>query len=389
MGFASGSITFRRFAVSGKVPGHDAILDALAAHAWKPNEFGVPDEVEYGWCGSRHVLDGRFSYEHNVFAECFHFALRLNVNKVPGDIRKAWQAQEEEAVAATNPSGFLSKKQRMDVRELIRAKVDEAMKSGRYVKARAIPILWDLESGVLYTNVPAGHLDKLHEIFERSFSLQLREMTAGDLAMSAMGDVGAWEDLRSTKFVSGPEGQSQQPEYPWVAKSADPKGFLGNEFLLWLWWRGDVDNGTVGDASFIIDRKLNMACAYGQTGADAFAGDGPNRMPEALKALAQGKVPRRLGLILETGGMQAEFQLHAETFAVAGLKLPQVDEAESARALFEERVAMLRKTCAGIDALYGRFLADRRKAWDGTVRGIRTWIARKQGSTTAPATTAA
>jgi hypothetical protein len=61
MGFASGSVSFRRFAVAGDAPKtvDQALLDKLAEHALKPAEFGVPEEVEYGWSGGRHISTAR------------------------------------------------------------------------------------------------------------------------------------------------------------------------------------------------------------------------------------------------------------------------------------------------------------------------------------------
>ena len=102
MGFASGSMSFRRFAVTGSGPTvpDQALLDKLAEHALKAGEFGVPEEVEYGWGGGRHVLDGSFGFEHNVFADALHFAMRVDTNKVPGDLKKAYKLMEEEAAAA-------------------------------------------------------------------------------------------------------------------------------------------------------------------------------------------------------------------------------------------------------------------------------------------------
>jgi hypothetical protein len=92
MGFASGSVSFRRFLVVGEQPKSidQALLDRLAEHALKPSEFGVPEEEEYGWSGGRHVFDATFSFEHNVFADALHFAIRIDTNKVPGELKKAW-----------------------------------------------------------------------------------------------------------------------------------------------------------------------------------------------------------------------------------------------------------------------------------------------------------
>src|SRR3954453_12296731 len=77
MGFASGSVSFRRFAVVGESPMavDQGLLDKLGENALEGGGFGA-EEVEYGWSGGRHLLDGSFAFEHNVFADALHFALR-------------------------------------------------------------------------------------------------------------------------------------------------------------------------------------------------------------------------------------------------------------------------------------------------------------------------
>src|SRR5687767_14389360 len=206
MGFSSGSVSFRRFAVVGKAPKtpEQELLDKLASHALKPGEFGVPEETEYGWGGGRHVLDGAFGFEHNVFADALHFALRVDTNKVPGDLKKAYQLMEEEAVAATNPSGFISKNQKKDVKDSIRRKVDEEMKSGRFRRSKLLPMLWDLPSQTLYCAATGASFEKLAELFERTFGLTLLPMTSGALALRLLEPRGRrrdYEDLRPTRFV--------------------------------------------------------------------------------------------------------------------------------------------------------------------------------------------
>lgn len=79
MGFDSGPVSFRRFSVAGAAPKapEQAILDRLAECVLKPSDLGVPAEVELGWCGGRHILDGEFTFEGNVYADALHFALRI------------------------------------------------------------------------------------------------------------------------------------------------------------------------------------------------------------------------------------------------------------------------------------------------------------------------
>ena len=394
MGFASGSVSFRLFAVIGKAPKavEQSMLDALAEHALKPGEYGVPEEEEYGWGGGRHVLDARFGFEHNVFADALHFALRVDTNKVPGDLKKAYQMMEEEAVAAGNPSGFISKNQKKDVKDTIRKKVDEELRSGKYRRSKLLPILWDLPTRTLFCSASGSSYEKLAEIFERSFRLKLEPLTAGSLALRQLEPRGKrrdYEDFRPTRFVHGPEGESQYPDYPWTAKGPEPKDFLGNEFLLWLWHEADARTGTIatedsGEVTLYIDRSLDLDCAYGQTGKDSLKGDGPGRMPEAMDALRSGKVPRRAGLIADINRQQYSFTLSAEPLALGGAKLPDVEEAESPRVLFEERVALLRDLCKGLDALYDTFLKVRASsAWEGYTGKVRRWITQPAKATAA------
>src|SRR5436190_2178576 len=57
MGFSSGSLSFRRFAVLGESPEavDQEMLDTLATHALRERDLGVPEEEEYGFSGGRHV----------------------------------------------------------------------------------------------------------------------------------------------------------------------------------------------------------------------------------------------------------------------------------------------------------------------------------------------
>ncbi len=386
MSFDSGTFSFRRFAVVGnKLPKkiEQEHLDMLSEFALRERDLGAPEEEEYGWCGGRHILDSEFDFGHNVFAECLHFALRVDSNKVPGDLKTAYMLMEEETVAKGNPSGFISKAQKKEVKETIRGRLDEELRSGRFRRSKMIPILWDIESQMVYSPASGKNLEKLHEIFERSFDLTLLLISSGSLALRLLEPKGKrrdYEDARPTRFVHGPEGEGVQPEYPWVAKGPEPKDFLGNEFLLWVWLQIDQHDGAVktesmGRIELLIDKTLDLDCAYGQTGKDGLRGDGPTNMPEARDALRSGKLPRKCALSLVIGGEQFDLKLSAEDFTFSGTKLPEVEDADTPRVLFEERISLLRDLLKGWDALFETFLKLRcSSSWDGQKSHIRKWI---------------
>ncbi|CAN5715686.1 hypothetical protein BH09PLA1_BH09PLA1_35430 [soil metagenome] len=386
MGFASGSVTFRRFAVIGSAPDSvdQDLLDKLASHALRPTEMGVPEEEEYGWSGGRHILDGSFTFENNVYGDALLFGLRIDTNRVPAELRKSYQLMEEEASAAQNPSGFISKLQKKDAKDVTRRRVDEDLRSGKFRRSKLVSILWDLPTQTIYCNVTGQAQEKLAELFERTFGLSLLPVSSGAAALRYLEPKGRrrdYEDSTPTRFVHGNDGEGQRPEYPWVSKSAEPKDFFGNEFLLWLWH--EIDSG---EATAIFERSLDMDCAYGQSGRAFLRGDSVTKMPEAIDGLRTGKVPRRVGVTLASTGAQYTLTLAAETLSFGALKLPDVEEAENPRVLFEERIGLIRDFCKSIDELFAQFLKLRTSStWESHVGAIRKWIQRSGRQTATPA----
>jgi hypothetical protein len=389
MAFSSGTISTRRFAVLGKSPKliDQEHIERLSANALAPDDDGVPEEVAYGWNGGRHILDQRFDFEHNVFNDALSFAMRVDTNRVPSEVKKAYQIMEEDAVAAGNPSGFISKKLKKEVKETLSRKLDKELKTGKFRRSKLTPVLWDTATKTVYSPASGGAAEKLMELFERSFSLELEPLSAGTAArnlLESRSRLRDYEDMRPTRFVLSTEGDNHYPEYPWTAKGPQPKDFLGNEFLLWLWHEADHRDGTVAvdsgkSVTIFLDKMLDLDCAYGQSGRDGLRGTGPGRMPEARDGLRSGKVPRKAGLILDAAGQQFTFTLNAESLMFSGLKLPEVEEADTPRTLFEERVTLLRDLSKSVDSMFDSFLKIRcSSAWESHAGSIRKWIFQSQ-----------
>lgn len=385
MAFTSGPVSFSRVAVVGDIDNapSEELLDKLRAHLLTGERVGMPAELEYGWSGGRHLLDAEISFEHNVFDDRLLFALRIDTHKPAASIKAAYEAIELKAQMRGNAIPFPSKAQRKAAREAAKEKLEQEVRDGRHCRSKLVPVLWDLARGELLTPASGRALDVLREIFERTFGAELRPLTAGQMALRRLESLGRrrdYEDLKPTRFVIGPEGEGQVPEYPWVAKGPEPKEFLGNEFLLWLWREAEARAGVItiargSDFALAIDKCLDLDCTYGQSGKDALRGDAPDKMPEARDALRSGKVPRKLGLLATVGDEPFALTLSADSLAVGACRLPEVDDADTFRAVYEQRFEHIRSLIAALDTAYVSFLELRcSSAWTGWLADTRKWI---------------
>jgi hypothetical protein len=186
MGFLSGRVTYTRYRVSGDgpLPFDEDTIEQLNAHLIGRHGSGDPqDGVSFGWAGGDHVLDTTLGLEKNVLGDCLHLGLRIDTDKIPGDLLRAYTRIETDARAAGNPSGFATKAQRAEAKEaaMIRAEAEAA--DGRFRRRKFIPVLWDGQANVLYagSSTPSV-LDRVMSLFRDTFDRNLEPITAGNLA---------------------------------------------------------------------------------------------------------------------------------------------------------------------------------------------------------------
>jgi hypothetical protein len=184
------------------------------------------------------------------------------------------------------------------------------------------------------------------------------------------------DDAAPTPFVPG----VSPSEVAWLPDEAS-RDFLGNEYLLWLWFMldGDADTITLGDgdkAAVMLTKTLVLECPRGQTGRETISSDGPTRLPEARRAVQSGKLPRRVGMIVVRHDHQYELTLHGETLAVTGARLPAPDAADE-RGRLEERVVQLRHLMESLDLMYDAFSRHRAgDDWPRELARMQKWLAR-------------
>src|SRR5947209_10659572 len=135
MGFLSGRVNFLRFRVAGRAPkmfGPDH-LERLADHVIGKERIVSADGIEAGWIAGDHILDTRFDLAKNIVNDTLQFALRIDQQKVPADLLRAYTQVELEGLAAANPSGQPSARQKREARDQARERLENEARDGRFL----------------------------------------------------------------------------------------------------------------------------------------------------------------------------------------------------------------------------------------------------------------
>jgi len=380
MGFLTGRVSCSRFRVLGRSPrqfGQEHI-DQLAEHAIGSQRIASGDGTQSGWIAGDHILDTRFDLAKNVINDTLQFALRVDALKIPSELVRAYTLIELAGLSASNPSGMPSARQKREARALAKERLDQEAQDGRFLKQKSYPVLWDCQSNeLLLTSNAASVLDRVVPLFQETFRARLEPIGAGQQALHLA------EKRSQTRTVDDCEPATLVPsvtpkEYAWLPDPAS-RDFLGNEFLIWLWYRVEKESDTIeltdkSEVTVMFARSLVLECPRGMTGRETITSEGPAALPEARRAIQSGKLPRKAGLTLVRHDKQYELTLQAESLTIASARLPPSDESEE-RPRLEERVTSLRHLIETLVLLFDAFTKRRLGSeWARELAAMQKWL---------------
>jgi hypothetical protein len=386
MGFLNGRVTFTRYRISGQSPlpfGEEMLALAEQHVIGRHGATEATDGVSSGWAGGDHVLDLSFDFAKNVINDALHLAIRVDTDKIPSSLLRAYTQIETDALAKQNPSGLPTKAQRTEAKEAARLRAEAEAADGRFRRLNHYPVLWDGQGGILYAGTTSTSvLERLRALFRETFDRDLEPVTAGSLAMGGAGDETDAQDRLGEGTISLFGGESAElSTVAWAENAPNILDHLGNEFLVWLWHELQNESDTIqlsdsSEVAVMLAKTLTLDCPRGETGRDNLTDDSPTRLPEALRALQSGKLPRKAGLILVRHGAQYELTLQAETLAVSGAALPKPeDDGLSKHDVKIARIDSLRHLTETLDLLFEAYHRRRIGAgWAKEVRRIKQWL---------------
>lgn len=361
MAFLEGSFSCQRF-VADKRPFHEYDVEALRQSG--PRDGFAPDQDgnDVCWVGGDHELDGEFSCGKNLRGPYLQWAFRVTKFAPPAGRVRAVYKTELKALMAEAGAEVPTADMKREAREAAQARIEEEGKDGRYLKRTVVPVVWDGEAGeVWYGAASHAHHGLFLNLFADTFGVDLVAKTAG--VGVPVRDLGRLEPA----FTAEPPAWCPDG-YDWV----------GNEFALWCLWRqgtAETVEEVELDSVCPVVGKLTLACPDGVHGTDTFACEVPIRLPEVMRALQAGRLPRSLGLTF--GQDVGAAVLDPERWVVTGVKVPELDGVRPGAERELARLDQCRAVFRSVDDLFARFLDTRLgDGWGDVREKINQWAGR-------------
>ncbi|MFG0261690.1 MAG: hypothetical protein ACF788_04800 [Novipirellula sp. JB048] len=381
MPFLGGSLAFERFSVSGFEPAEfgDEQIELLTQHVAGTAQTAAAENIHVGFLGGAHLFDQEFDAAKNVLSDALHCSVRIDTNQIPAAIRKAWYQMELMALAKDSPSGVVSKAGRKEAKEAVEQRCEVEAASGKYRKMQQFPLLWDYGQETLYFGGSAGTASgHCADLLERVFDVELKHISAGSIAQAwaiENESYGELDDLVPANFVPAvPHG-----DLAWANPHSRAPDFLGNEFLLWLWWKLETESDTFAlpdesEVTVMLTKTLTLECPRAESGKETISHESPITLPEAMHAVRSGKLPRKSGMTVIRNGQQYDLVLQAETFGISGAKIHVDDDADFE---VDDRIDAIRMLSETIDLMFHTFCARRvSDGWNQDLQSIIRWLER-------------
>src|SRR5689334_7706392 len=164
-----------------------------------------------------------------------------------------------------------------------------------------------------------------------------------------------------------------------LAERVERARFLGQELLVWLWFKAELFEGNaLTDGEHPVDGWLDTQLVLESTSdkreRTILRGMAPSASPEAKLALLRGKLPVSARICLSYDGRDYALMFDARSFSFGSVALPQIlneDEDEH----FPERMALIEGLYEQWQVLYSEFLSLRTSAlWaDEVVPELIAW----------------
>ena len=301
-------------------------------------------------------------------------------HRVPSDLKRSYIAELKltaQAERKERPPRHEWPQEARRGEEPGRRSVGQGHSCRKIPRDETIPPLGPAQRVVYFGSTSPTASERFTKLFREAFHRPLSRVSAGQLAYdtaASLKSTRAFEDLAPAAFVGSTDRHRQ---IAWIDDLESSRDFLGNEFLLWLWWTLDSEATAIrlpDDtlAQCTLTRTLNLEDPLAERGRQTISSDNPTDLPESKRAV-HGKLPQGRTDDLAHDELYT-LTLQAESLAVLGALLPKLDRG-TADAEAEDRVDQIRHMTETLDLLFATFCRRRLSAaWHDDLRRLRAWI---------------
>ncbi len=357
MGLISGSGSFTRYWVDGTLPSNlmEELPEKIARYAFKSLDENSFEEHSMGWVNIMDILDNRFMAMEYLKEPFIAMSFRVDKRKVPQTALKQQCVDAEEKIKARDNLEFLPKTIRQEIKENAR----NLLLKRAIPDTKAYDMIWDTNSGVLiFGSVNNKLCDEFAEFFLKTFNLHLQPIfpyaLAGRFLEKERGSTDALDSLLSIN----PSEKNRQ-----VLEKVKETASLGREFLAWLWYKTENDQGIFdlgehGKAELWFDGKMTLQAEY-DLGVETITCTGDSlHMKEARFALYEKKEITLAMVRLSIGDNLWNFIVDSTWMNYKSFKTPKViqDKEDDPEGIFYEKTFLMQEAITAIDIIFSSFI---------------------------------
>jgi hypothetical protein len=359
MPFEQGSISFRMLRPARSLS--PETVARFAARAAPPLDASASGEIR-GWVTGRHLLDREINERTAHFGGHLRLTLLSAERRVPPALLQAECRMEELAAQAAKDTPFLSRRERREIKQT----VEERLRPQMPPQLTGIPFVYVASSNTMFAGAPSmKQSDVLCAFLLHTLDFHVVPCLPETLAEQRKGiDPSQW---LPTSF---------SPDLPDESAECVP----GREFLTWLWMASEARGGEFtlpgqGDLAVQIEGPLRFVREGNGAHETILRNGQPLLSAETKTCLLGGKLLRTARFLLVRGEERYAGTLEADEFVVRGLRLPDVEAADS-MTRFQERIRALDDFRDMLWQLFDRFVDERSSpsSWRKTRVEIQRWV---------------
>lgn len=172
MGILSGSASVRQYYVLGPRPAESELDQQLREHRFRPFEGGL-DEERSGFRNWRNPILEDPEAGVNLLGDGWAMlAVLIETRKVPGKLLKAHVAKRIKTLMKEGGAAFISKEQRAQIKEEIKAELLPKAPPTQKV----VEVAWNMKKGVLFAGAPGTKGETaLRVLMMRGFNCEIQQ----------------------------------------------------------------------------------------------------------------------------------------------------------------------------------------------------------------------